>query len=607
MIFRIFTIAWISGIAWLVLVERYPFLANDPIYNLIYHHNYSLFLALHYAWTIMLFTGPAIVAAGVLSIAGKFINPQPKPQPGRLPPFPVPPPEGPFHIVWGEYHDRKEYKPSPTPEWRIVPESGLVAGTAIYGAVRSGKTSGAILVAARQLFSWNAANQAMKIGGVVFEVKGDLCPQVRRIMTGAGRADDFVELSLDGDLLYNPLESDLDPLTLAQSITDLMMLLDGKSKIPYWTQASRNLIMFLIIFFRIAYGYVSLRDIYRGCMSTDLSRDEKEKEISTQVKAAAKALAAKLAAAPDSQELLDQSHQFEAFEWWWTHSWMKLKADERTKIMEGLSSFISPFDADPRLARIFSPSKAEYAAGNRMPPIAQLVEEGKVLGLNFPKAASPRIASMIAILLKTEFQRAMLNRIPVMTAQSGYFRLIAFLCDEYQSMVTGGESDAGDHQFFNLAPQSRCVPIVAAQSYSSFRDKIPTAYHTLKQAFRSEIILNPGDTFTAQEASKAAGEHYVTIFNRSVSEAGQNMKPGWVLSRSMSQHATVTVSHAYRQQKEPIFESKDFMELPNYAAIAFIYDGVRQLPAGRLYLKPAHEPVGETHFEMMARKLGKAA
>ena len=599
---RLITITTLSGILWLGLSVRYPFDPSDPLYNLIYHDNYSLFITLYWAWTIMLFTGPAIVMAAAVSIAYKFIDPTPKTQPGRLPPFPLPPPEGPFHIVWGEKHDPKKYAPSPTPEWEIVPELGLVAGTAIYGAPRSGKTSGAILVAARQLFSWNAANLLKKIGGVVFEVKGDLCPQVRQIMTAVGRADDFIELSLDGDLLYNPLESDLEPLALAQSITDLMILLDGRSKIPYWTQASRNLIMFLIIFFRIAYGYVSLRDIYRGCMSTDLSREEKELEISTRVKAAAKALAAKLAADPDSKELLDQSHQFESFEWWWTHSWMKLKADERTKIMEGLSSFISPFDADPRLARIFSPSKAEYAAGNRMPPIAQLVEEGKVLGLNFPKAANPRIASMIAILLKTEFQRAMLNRIPIMTSKPGYYRLVAFLCDEYQLMLTGGESDAGDPIFFNLAPQSRVVPVVATHSYSSIRDKIPATYHTLKQAFRSEMILNPGDTFTAQEASKAAGEHYVTIFNRSMSEAGQDMKPGWVLSRSMSKRATVTVSHAYRQQKEPIFESKDFMELPNYAAIAFIYDGVRQLPAHRLYLKPAHEPVGETFFEMMARK-----
>ena len=51
-----------------------------------------------------------------------------------------------------------------------------------------------------------------------------------------------------------------------------------------------------------------------------------------------------------------------------------------------------------------------------LPPIAELIEQGKVVALNFPIAMNPGLARAVGTMLKQDFQRAVLNRIPQMTA-----------------------------------------------------------------------------------------------------------------------------------------------------------------------------------------------
>ena len=67
--------------------------------------------------------------------------------------------------------------------------------------------------------------------------------------------------------------------------------------------------------------------------------------------------------------------------------------------------------------------------------------------------------------MKQDFQRAVLNRIPRMETEPGrHWREVLFLCDEYQSFATVGESDpTGDEKFFALSRQAKCIPIVATQ------------------------------------------------------------------------------------------------------------------------------------------------
>src|SRR6266576_3584852 len=61
---------------------------------------------------------------------------------------------------------------------------------------------------------------------------------------------------------------------------------------------------------------------------------------------------------------------------------------------------------------------ATPASGRKpLPPIATLLEQGKIIALNFPVSMNPGLARAIGVMLKMDFQRAVLNRIPNIASQ----------------------------------------------------------------------------------------------------------------------------------------------------------------------------------------------
>ena len=76
---------------------------------------------------------------------------------------------------------------------------GLHCGTGVFGAVGSGKTSCCMYPFAKQVLGWHRDSPDLRPGGLVLEVKGDFCHQLRRILEPGGRGEDYIELSLDGD------------------------------------------------------------------------------------------------------------------------------------------------------------------------------------------------------------------------------------------------------------------------------------------------------------------------------------------------------------------------------------------------------------------------
>ena len=144
-----------------------------------------------------------------------------------------------------------------------------------------------------------------------------------------------------------------------------------------------------------------------------------------------------------------------------------------------------------------------------LPPIADLIEQGKVIALNFPTATNPGLARAIGTMLKQDFQRAVLNRIPKMTAdRRSRGARCCFVCDEYQAFATTGENEpSGDEKFFSLARQARCIPIVATQSISSLRSTLPgESWRTLLQGLRTKVFLTLSDDLSAQMAADLCGK-----------------------------------------------------------------------------------------------------
>ncbi len=311
------------------------------------------------------------------------------------------------------------------------------------------------------------------------------------------------------------------------------------------------------------------------------------------------------------------AEQVEAVERWYVHDWSALDAKLRTSIVEGISVFLSLFD-QPEVAGVFCPPppagddpppmRTENAAAEeeapavrpmpglrrRLPPLAALIDKGKVLALNMPAGANPALARAIGVLLKNAWMQALLRRPAEAARRPGrYLRPAVFICDEYQAFATVGQDDpSGDEKAFALTRQSRCVPIVATQSISSLRSVLPSgeAWRTLVQTLRTRIFLSLSDESSAKIASEMCGSVMKTQPSYTFSETTGRPEFSLLSGRAGGGRGTIGASKSFRRAQEPVFTPRQFSLLANYQAICLPYDGVKSLPARRVYLKPHYLP-----------------
>ena len=625
-----------------------PWPGDDPVLALVALRSPLTAACLQGGYALAWIATPYALARLAAAAAGRLIDlcaPGREPQP--LPPWPG---SESLQLTIGELHRRTLPGPSPQPRWLTVPRRGLHAGVAVFGAVGSGKTSSCMYPFAQQLLGWQAAAPDRRAGGLVLEVKGDFCHQVRRLLAACGRDADYLELSLAGRWCYNPLAADLDAYSLAFQLASLLNQLFGKGKEPFWQQASTNLVKFLILLHRLVDDYVTLQDVYRAALDGALL-ERKLAEArqalgftpqihlpSEEYSRVATALPRRLwdydaldgtmfvpADAELAKALEDCGAAFETREppaateeqrrlravlRWHEHDWLRLDERLRSSIVEGVSVFLSLFD-QPEIADVFCPPRAVYREGAPhrgrwpLPPLDDLLEDGRVLALNLPIGANPALARAIGVMLKQDFQRAALARIPRIAQEPDRsWRDLLFLCDEYQIFATAGENEpGGDEKFFSLSRQARVIAIVATQSISSLRSALPgESWRTLLQTFRTRVFLTLADEASCRQASEACGQAERLKEQYSIAESSQ-ASVGLLSGRAGGSKGTFGVTKSYAPRREAVFPPSAFAELRNAQAIVAAYDGANPLPATYCYLKPHYLPRELGYFEAAAEGL----
>jgi TraM recognition site of TraD and TraG len=646
-------LAAMTGIA---LYFRAPFPDSNLFLQVMAQRAHYTFLFFKYSYTLFLYTTPYIAYSIVLSGLYIFaLKADSKIQAGGLPLYPDPRKRLELTLVVGEVHEPRKQLPSETPHWLVIPERGLFTGIAIVGAVGSGKTASAMYPFAEQILAYRAEDLDRRIGGLVLEVKGDFCHRVRQILVRQGRADDYLEISLTSEYRYNPLHNDLDAYALAYNIASLLNNLFGRGKEPFWQQAYTNLVKFIILLHKVAFDYVTLFDVYECAINPDLL-ESRIREAQRRLIEADSALLweeeylkyprelhpfqfrldpeSKRYRAPLTPGLLavlkekqvqweagntsrknpvsaQKRAQFEAVERWFFHDWKRIEPKLRTSIVEGISVFLSLFDDNPDVKRTFCPppecydpqANADFKFGRPLPSFGYLIEKGILCSLNFPIAMNAGLAKALGVMLKLDFERAVLNRVPAMEKNPDrYFRQVLFLCDEYQHFATVGESEpTGDERFFSLSRQPKCIPIVATQSISSLKSVLPgESWRTLLQTFRTKIFLSLSDDFSARIASELCGREDRLKASYNLSESGHDANVSFLTGKALSHKANITTSKSYSPHHDLRFDTKTFMELRNAQSVTIAYDGTNPLPPMFCYLKPYYNDVNKSYFRQLA-------
>ena len=379
----------------------------DPVAVLVRYHTPNVYRAV-VAWYYVA-PGVAVFLAGQLLISTSRIwFARMGVRVGRrshLPTWPLSPTADGPAIVVGEVHHPVRAIESPAPEWLTIPERGLYTGVAIFGAVGSGKTSACMHPFARQLLGWQATNPERRAAALVLEVKGDFCHDIRRMLTELDRGEDYIELSLDGRLTWNPLSATwLDSYSLAYTVASLLNQLFGKGKEPFWQQAYTNLVRWIIELYRVLPGgWVTLRDVVSlrhrqgavrqqdptgadlrggpvGCVDQPvgegLDRTPGRPQRLRVLLAPGGGRPRPRAHAPGRDRVPTGRHiehqiertestatmeirlRVEAVHRWYVHDWNTLDNKIRSSIVEGVSVFLSMFDL-PAVARVFCPPAPE--------------------------------------------------------------------------------------------------------------------------------------------------------------------------------------------------------------------------------------------------------
>lgn len=631
----------------------YPLRSDNPFLALIQLERPFVFQVLSYGYATLWFTTPFLTVSVVTSLVAIVAYRLAHSTRNRaLPPYPQPEARPTPMLVLGESHFARTPGRAPAPNWLTIPQRGLYTGVMVLGAVGSGKTSACMYPYVQQLLHWRARDPAQKLGGLVLEVKGDFCEQVRSILADAGRSDDYLEVGLSTGICYNPLHNDLDPYAVAYAIASLLNNLFGRSKEPFWQQAYTDLLKFVIALRRISDGYTTLSEVYRYIIN--------ESEIHKNIRALQAQfdhppdviaidraryqgalrqmpftlwaplgdthvghpfdgeLESHLAAEKIPYEVrsgtqaicADRRHRLAAIQRWFNHTWTKLDTKVKTSIVEGVAVFLSLFDENPAVHRAFCPSRSQYILPPKpgeprpLPPLEDLLESGQVLGLNFPVAMNPALARGLGVMLKLDFQRAVLQRIPKIAAdRKRPWRDLLFVADEYHAFATVGETDpTGDERAFALSRQARLIPIVATQSVSSLRSALGSdeGWRTLMQCFRTKVFLATSDEFTARTAAELCGRADRLKARYSLTEGGQDAHISLLTGSATAAKHSLSASKTYMLESDYVFQPRVFTELPHAQAIVLPYDGLNPQPAQYCYLKPHYLNVQTSYFDHVA-------
>jgi hypothetical protein len=291
--------------------------------------------------------GWAALAAAVARFTALQRRAQPTPSlESRLPPYPFD--DRREAVVLGELH-QQEGAQVETPRWLTLPFEGLYGNLICIGATGSAKTSALAYPLTAQLLRIHADDPQRKLGGLVMDPKGNYAHYVRRQCELAGRADDFYEISLGGDVVCNVLaRPDLSAPALAGHFFDAVKNVQGESvHDPFWRQEAIDLCTQAIRVIRIVNGVEpTLQSVYRA--ATSFESFERWVKQAQEAAAEARVKARKREATPEERRLVEE---VESLTFWAEGKLSKLDPKLRASIAAGLNGACSLCPPDPRRLR----------------------------------------------------------------------------------------------------------------------------------------------------------------------------------------------------------------------------------------------------------------
>ncbi len=346
----------------------------------------------------------------------------------------------------------------------VLDAADLGQNLLVLGGIGSGKTTSVIQPALLQCL-------AQGMGGLLFDIKGDFGIAAAALAKRTGR--ELVVIG-PGRRAFNLLRG-LTPEAAAGFLKSAL-LLNGAPGDPFWTETAVELC-------RNALGVLSfLPDRYSlAGLYAYLFQDDARAECDQRLRDEAAGLA------PTALRLLRgyQSYHEGVF--------TRFDAKVVAGVLASAAQVLTPF-THPDLIDAFCPPADAVAI--------ETLSAGAVFLVDLPLAVWGIGAKVIYTFIKLRFFQYMQRR-PVAERS----RLVLFLCDEYQEIVSANKDGLSDLNFWDKGRAFGTVGIISAQSIASFYAALGDRdlAETLLQNFRQKLCLRTEDWHTVHFFERLLG------------------------------------------------------------------------------------------------------
>ena len=450
-------------------------------------------------------------------------------------------------------------------------EKSLYQNILITGTIGTGKTSSAMYPFTKQLISYNSDDITSKIGMLILDVKGNYYKKVKEFAERENRSSDLIVLELGGFYKYNPLHKPhLKANVLANRLKTILLLFSPNNTESFWIDKAEQILTECIKLCRIYNNYyVTFEEIHK-LVTIDSYYLEKIKFLRELF------ISNKL----NEEDIYNLWSALNFFEKEYNSLDFRTKSILKSEITRITNIFVS----DYKVHNTFSPNKEDLNFFG----FEDVLNNGKIVVLNMNISEYQDLSKIIATYLKLDFQTEALIRLSKnnMDAQ----RPIAFISDEYHEYCT-----ASDANFFAQSRESKCINIVATQSYSSLLNTInnESTVKVIIQNLVNKLWFRTDDIFTIESAQKQIGKEDKEKISKSISENAQSTIYSYFSNSLNSKDSNISESLNTYLQYDFIYDTNFFTQnLENFTCLSFLSDGNKILEPKKLKLIPYFKTFG---------------
>lgn len=416
----------------------------------------------------------------------------------------------------------------------------------------------------KQLISYKSQDIKRKLGFLILDVKGNYYKKVLEFASLFNREHDVIEIKLNGKYKYNPLDKPyLKSSVLADRLKTILLLFSPNNSESYWLDKSAQILECCINLCRIYNdGYVTFDEIHKLVSDYDyyISKVKKIQEIFRKGSLTHN----------DSYLLLNSISFLEK-------DYFSLDSRTFNILKSEITRITNCFVSDYEIFSTFCPSKKD----ENFYGFDDVIKNGKIVVLNMNIAQYKNISKIIAAYLKLDFQTDVLKQL---SNSSTIIRPMVFISDEYQEYVT-----ASDANFFSQSRESKCINIIATQSYTSLVNSLnnENSAKVIIQNLVNKLWYRTDDIRTIEDIQKQIGKEDKKKYTKTISENSKSSNYNFISKQFISDNSNISESVNSYYQYDYTFDYNFFTQkLDTFNCVAFLSNEDKILKPQKLKMIP---------------------